>query len=142
MDDSTTIESERAARKAALDVERKRQRAIDLEALNALEIEHGDENVAAVKVERYSPGLVTLIVVRALTRPEFKRFQARLKAKPGEAPDNAAATEEAGLSALIYPKLSSEEWKALDRAIPGMAVRAGSAASELTAGLEVSAGKV
>jgi len=136
--DIETIEREREARKAALLEARTAQRAIDLEALNALEIERGDENVAAINVDRFSFGLVTLVVVRPLTKHELKRFRDRTKK---EGSDASAAAEEAAESTVLYPAKDSDAWKALLDAVPGMAVRAGVAAVKLAAGVEQAEGK-
>lgn len=136
--DIKQIESEREARKAALLDARNAQHVIDLEALNALEIERGDENVAAVNVDRFSPGLVTLVVVRPLSKHELKRFRDRVKRESGDA---SSAAEEAAESTLLYPAKDSPEWKALLDAVPGMSVRAGVAAVQLAAGVEQVEGK-
>jgi hypothetical protein len=137
-DEIAKIKRERAKRKEALAEARDSQRAIDLAALNDIEVERGDGNVAAVEVSRYSPGLVTLVVVRALTRPELKRFRDRVR---GENADNAAAAEEAGLSALLYPSPDSEDWTRLFDAVTGILTRAGVEAVRLAAGTEREQGK-
>jgi len=132
------IECERTERKEALAKARLAQRAIDIGALNALEIERGDGNVASLDVGRYAPGLVTLLVVRPLTRPELKRYRDRIRA---ENADNAAAAEEAAASTLLYPARDSEQWSQLTEAIPGIAARAGVEAVQLSVGLERASGK-
>lgn len=132
------IELEREARKAALAEARAVQRTEDLKRVNDLEIEHGDENVAVVHVGRYTPGIATLGVVRAIRKAELKRFRDRVR---GDKPDYSAAAEEAGLSALLYPSKDSELWKATTEAVPGFLVRLGTAAVQLSAGLEQSEGK-
>ena len=130
------IERERAERKEALAARRAEQRAVDLEALNALEIELGDENVWTIDVGRYSPGLVTLVAGRALNRNELKRWRDQSR---GERADAAAAAELAAECVVRYP--AQDAWRALCEAVPGIAVRVGVAAVQLAAGLEQSEGK-
>lgn len=134
--DIEQIEREREARKEALREARAAQRAQDIEALNALEIEHGDENVASVPIDRFSPGVPTFVVVRALTKHELKRFRDRSKAT-----DAAKAAEEAAESSVLYPSRDGDVWRALLEAIPGIAVRAGVAAVQLAAGVDAAEGK-
>jgi hypothetical protein len=136
--DREAIERERLARKEALAQARAEQYAKDLDRLNALEIERGDENVAAVEIGRYSPGLVTMVVVRALSKHELRRFRDRTR---GEKSNAASAAEEAAESALLYPERDSAEWSALVDAVPGVLVRAGVAAVQLAAGLDAAEGK-
>ena len=132
------IEAERAARKEALANAKAEQFAADLAALNDLEVEHGDENVARVGVGRYSLGLPTLVVVRPLSKPELKRFRDRVR---GENADAASAADEAGASAMLYPTKDSELYAALIAAAPGVLTRAGTAAVQLAAGMAASEGK-
>lgn len=68
------IQEQRAARKAELEKAKAEQFAIDLVALNDLEIEHGDDSVASLETERYVKGLPTMVVLRAPTAAEYKRF--------------------------------------------------------------------
>lgn len=136
--DLQDIERERAERKEALAVERNKQLLDDMKRLNEIEIERGDNNVTAVHVERYSPGVATLGIVRGLRKAELKRFRDRVR---GEKADNAAAAEEAAMSALLYPEKGSDLWKATVEAAPGFVVRLGVAAVHLAAGLEQAEGK-
>lgn len=136
--DIEAIEEQRAERKAALKAARAQQREIDLAALNDLEIEHGDDNVVAVEVARYSPGLPTIVVVRSLGKAELKRFRDQTRGKNG---DNAAAAEQAARSSLLYPAKDSSEWAALCEAVPGVVVRAGVEAVHLSAGIGQAEGK-
>lgn len=132
------IEKERAERKSALAEARNEQRATDMSRLNELEIEHGDSNVAFVEVDRFSPGLPTIAVVRSLRKSELKRF--RDMTRPNGA-DAAAAADMAADSAWLYPDKGSDEHKALIEAVPGIATRAGVAAVHLAAGMEQAEGK-
>jgi hypothetical protein len=132
------LERERAERKEALAEARKGQRLEDLTRVNELEIEHGDENVAVIDIDRYSPGIVTLGVVRCLRKAELKRYRDRIR---GDNVDHAAAAEEAAGCALLYPPKDSELWRLTLELVPGVATRFGVAAVHLAAGIERAEGK-
>ena len=136
--DLHSIEQERAERKEALAKQKAEQQVADLARLNELEIEHGDESVATVRLGRYVPGIATLAVVRCLRPAELKRYRDRVKK---ENADNARAAEEAGMSALLYPEKGSDLWQATFAAVPGITARLGVAAVYLAAGLEQAEGK-
>lgn len=130
------IEAARAARKEALAAKRDEQYAIDIAALDALEIEHGDDSVVRVDVGRFIVGLPTMVVARATSKIELKRFRDRTK---GERADHVAAVEEAAECAVLYP--ARDVWKSLCDAVPGLAARVGVAAVQLSAGIETAEGK-
>jgi len=132
------IEKEREERKEALAAARAAQHLIDIAVLNELEIEHGDDNVVTIPVSRYCAGMVTLAVARALRVPEMKRFRDRTK---GEDADTASAAEEVTSCCLLYPKKDSPEWGFTCEKVTGLAVRVGSAAVHLAAGVECREGK-
>jgi hypothetical protein len=139
MDELEAIEARRAERKAALDVQRKAQRVIDLAALDALEVEHGDSNVATVDVP-YSPGLPTLAAVRCPKPPEVKRYRSRVKPdSKGRPGDPVAAAEELAAVCVVYP--DPDAYAALCEARPGIHVQLGVAAIQLAAGRADDAGK-
>lgn len=130
------IEARRAARKAKLDEDYRAQRALDLEAIDALEIEYGDNSVAVIDV-LYTPGLPTCAAVRCPKPSEIKRYQARLKeAKP----DQAKAAEEIAAVAQIYPP-AGEDRDGLHVARPGLLVQLGVAALNLSTGRAADEGK-
>lgn len=93
------IERRRADRKAKQQALCDAQYAIDLEAVDALEVEHGEGSVAVLRVP-YTEGLPVLIVVRKPTSAELKRYRARLKEKR---PDMVAAAEELADVVRLYP---------------------------------------
>jgi len=68
------VEERRAQRREAVDTEKQEQLATDLEALDALESEHGDGGVAQLELARYVKGLPTFIVIRTPKGIEYKRF--------------------------------------------------------------------
>jgi hypothetical protein len=101
------IEAKRAARKAASEAAADEQAATDLEAIDALEQEHGYSNVSVLKVAFVGESLPTRVAVRAPSQGEVKRFRTMVAARkvrgqdvPG---DHVAASEMLGASCLVYP---------------------------------------
>jgi hypothetical protein len=133
------VESRRAARKAELAEKRDAQRILDLEAIDALEIEHGDSNVAVLDVP-YTPGLPTCVAARCPKPEEIKRYRSRLKAKKGEQVDAVEAAEELASICRVYPS-DSEVYARMLSARPGIHVQLGVAAVGLAAGSEEARGK-
>lgn len=133
------IERKRAERKAAAATARAEQRAADLEALDALEQEHGDHAVKALDVD-CGPGLPTLIVARAANGAEMKRY--RHEAKPPKGSDQprfAEAGERLGALVRIYP--DDATFAKILEARPGVLLQLGSAALELATAQDAAAGK-
>lgn len=138
------IEARRAARKQAEQDKSDAQRAADLEAIEALEAEHGYSNVSALRVE-YVDGLPTMVAVRTPRPAEIKRYRARVTPRKhprtGQevTPDYAEAAEELGAACLVYPK--PDVFAALVEKRPGALVAAGMAALKLAAAEDEEAGK-
>lgn len=132
-------EAKRAERKAAANPARDAQRVVDLNAVNDLEIEHGDSNVGVINVP-YSDGLPTCAAVRAPKPAELKRFRVRVTPKhEKDRPDTAAASEELAATCVIYP--DAETYARLCIARPGLAVQLGSKAVDLATGKAEAEGK-
>lgn len=115
------IEARRAARKAGHAAAREEQYAIDLEALDALEVEHGDDSVARLDVERYVKGHPTFVVLRAPRHDEYKRFcdlVARASDK-GSTDARRDAQDMLAHSVWVYPK-ESDARKAMLKDFPGI----------------------
>ena len=136
LDPVQAIEARRAARKAELAKQRQVQLAIDLEAIDAIEVELGDSAVAILDVP-YSPGLPAVLAVRCPRSSELKRYQHRLK---GKDPDTAAAAEEIGAVCIVYPPAGELRTALLD-ARPGLTVQAGTSALGLATGKARDEGK-
>ncbi len=133
------IEARRAARKADLQAQADAQRATDMQALDDLEVEHGDTNVCRVDVP-YTPGLPTMAVARLPKGIELKRYRSALKVD-GQKVDVAAANEAAALlgkTVVVYPDPKTEEGKAMFslmcEARPDLASQLGSRATKLASG--------
>jgi hypothetical protein len=125
----------REERKARLTEEAKAQREIDLAAINDIEIELGDSNVAVLDYP-YTPGLSVCAAVRVLTDIETKRYRARVK---GEDADATAAAEEVGRACVMYPK--GDALAALAKSRPGLWVQLGLASLRMAAGRAEAEGK-
>jgi hypothetical protein len=130
------IEEKRAARKAELAKAELKQRIKDLQAIDELEILHGDNNIAVLRV-KYVPGLPTLVAVRAPKDVETKRFRARVKS--GDKDQQTAAVAEVGETCLVYP--SREEFAQLAKVRTNLSVDAGSSALDLSVSAKDAEGK-
>lgn len=140
MSSEKTLEQRRDERKAAIEESRIAQRAVDLEAIDPLEVEHGDTNVAIVEVP-FTPGLPTMAAARTPTDPEMKRYQHRVKIKKvdGEMPDFNAAYVELATSTLIYP--DADTFAKMAAARPAIKFQLGLAAVKLAQAVEQAQGK-
>lgn len=125
-------EARRAARKAELEAQRKAQHEIDIEALDALEVEHGDSSVEAINVP-FTPGLPTMVIVRAPKQVELKRYRDMVKPrKNGEQGDSVAAAEALASLCLLYP--DRETFAKICDARPGVHAQSGATAIQLAVG--------
>lgn len=124
------IQARRAARKAELAKQCEAQRAVDLAALDAAEVEHGDSNIAYVNVP-FTPGLPTLAVVRTPSDPEQKRYRDTVKPKKldGTFGDTTQAAKQLARAALVYP--DPDVYAAQCAARPGLPTQLGLAALKL-----------
>jgi hypothetical protein len=130
------IEEKRAARKAELSADESEQHVTDLEAIDALEVQHGDSNVHVLRVP-FTPGLPVLVAVRAPKPPEVKRFRARVKSEDKDQAIHAA--EELGESCVIYP--DRETFAQLLKERPNLNVDCGTKALSLVVAKSDSEGK-
>jgi hypothetical protein len=103
------IEARRAARQVAADAARETQRDLDLEALDAAEVEHGNNGVVYVEIA-HEPGLPTMVIGRLPDHNEMKRYrsQTRLTKADGKVPDFAAAYDTVAASCRVYPPQTQE----------------------------------
>lgn len=138
LDPLAAIQAKRAERKADLAKQKAAQMAVDLEAIDALEVELGDSNVANVEVG-FVPGLPVLAAIRCPKPAEIKRYRARLKPVKGEPGDNIAAAEELGAACRIYP--DADTFAAMCAARGGLVVQLGLEAAKLSVGKAEDEGK-
>lgn len=127
------LQAKRAERLALLAEREAEQRCVDLEAIMAIEDEHGPTNMAAVKVPWTRDGLVCMVAVRTASANEVKRFQGMIKPRRDGSPGDAGAAHElTGRACLVYP--SKEAFAELCAARPGLAFQAGYQALKLAEG--------
>jgi hypothetical protein len=132
-------EARREARKAEVRKALETQLVIDLDAINELEIEHGDSNVAVIRLP-YTEGLPAAVACRCPKPAEVKRFRARLKPKhEKDHPDQFAAAEELAAACRIYP--DKETYDKLCVARAGIAGQLSGEAMKLATGKEEAEGK-
>lgn len=124
-------EAKRAARKAALAEQEDAQRAIDLDAIMALEDTLGDSNVAVLEVG-FTPGLPVMVAAKSPGSAVVKRYQDRVKPRrDGKPVDLTAAVVEVGESCLAYPDKDHPDRARLLEERPAMLVAVGQAALQL-----------
>lgn len=131
------IEARRAERKKNTESKQLVQKAVDMAALEQLEIEHGEDNLAILEIPQFTPDCVTLVVARCPTTPEIKRYRYRASDRTGKrnetiTGDRVAAAEELGESCLKYP--SREEFDKVCDARPGLKAQLGALAVTLVVG--------
>lgn len=134
-EDIVAIEALRAERKARVEVEKTKQRAIDLRALNSAEEEYGDEMVAFLELP-YTPGLPGMVIVKCPLPDALKVFRARLREK---SPDATKAAAELARRCMVYP--DAEVFKELLEKRPGIDAQAGLHASRLAIAREKTEGE-
>ena len=134
------IEAERAARKATLAAQRREQLARDLEALNALEIEHGDGKIVRVDIGRYVFGLPTMVIMRLPKPAEFKRYTDMLAAR-GDAPgEQLAPSILLAESCRLYP-IERDDYERVKAEFTGLHINAAVALRQACEGRAVEEGK-
>jgi hypothetical protein len=129
------FEARRAARKKGVDdAARKAQEGIDLEAIDALEEEHGWDIDVSLRVRNAVAGLPVVLGVRRPTAPEYKRFFQSVN-RAGNADAKMAAHAQLAEVCWVYPADKGARETLLE-ANPGLMAGAGNVAIKL-AELEV-----
>ncbi len=132
------LEAARAERKAKLANAEAEQRLADLLAIDRLEQEHGDSNVAVLE-SPFTAGLPVMLAVRVPNRAELKRYRDMLKPDKQGRSDAVAAAILIGKACLIYP--APDVFDAVLEARPGVDVQLGVAAVNLAAARASEEGK-
>ena len=91
----------RADARAELAEPKAEQELSDLDALEALEAEHGADRLAQVDIA-HAPGFPTVAVVRTPNAPEMKRFRDTAKGIGGRDGDYPKAQEELADTCVVY----------------------------------------
>lgn len=136
------IEKRRADRQADLAKKQTEQYAVDLAARDALEQEHGDGAVTAVKVAKFKPGFPERVIVKVPTSAQYKRYVDQV-GKAGGAKDPAKtrkASELLAESCWIYPR-EADDRKAMLEEFPGLLTTVAIAAAALAEGKAEDEGK-
>ena len=136
------IEAARAERKAALAEEQAKQELLDLEALDAAEIQYGDSSVCHVDVA-FTPGLPTMAIARTPKPIEIKRYQdmgAKAKRDGGVNVEAAIAAAKA-LTAVVLVYPDKETFARMVEARPQLDCDVGLAALKLAKGKAADEGK-
>lgn len=136
------IEAKRAARQGDLSAAREEQYVTDLEALDALECEHGDSSVMRLDVERYVKGQPTFVVLKTPSPAVYKRFgdMCARAAKTNDAPARRAAENMFGESCWVYPATKEAQASMLEH-FPGLVLSIAIAAAKLVEARESETGK-
>ncbi len=118
------IEKRRADRKAATAKAQEEQYEKDLEALDALEAEHGEGRVVRMNIKGFVPGLPTFIVIRSPGgTPLYKRYTAMVRAAGKNATAIGTAQDMLGEASIVYPS-DPAVLKALLEEFPGAKISA------------------
>lgn len=97
------IEARRTARREANEKARLEQLAIDLEALDALEAQHGDGRVGRIDLPAFVPGLPVFVVVTCPAEDVHRRYRAMMRAGVNDKRKQLEAFDMLGASCLGYP---------------------------------------
>lgn len=114
------IEARRAARKAQTEQAKAEQYAKDLEAIDALEVESGEE-IATLTVNGYKAGLPVLVGVKAPSALQYKRFADQIRNAKENLNKRAQAQDLLAESCWVYPS-DKDARKAMLEAFPGVLV--------------------
>ena len=126
----------REQRKADLKKAEQEQYERDLEAIDDLEVLHGDSNIGVRRVA-YTPGLPVLLAVRTPKPAEVKRYRSRIK--PQDLESATAAAIELQSVCRVYP--DDATFAKVLAARPGVDAQLGAKAVELATAASESEGK-
>lgn len=135
-------DARRAARREAAEKARAEQHEKDLDALDALEEEHGDSNLARLDIEQHVSGQPTLIVLRKPSSVVYKRFvdQVSKAVEKNNAKARRDAQDLLADSCWIYPA-TPEERAAMIEHFPGIKVSIAIRANQLVEAKAAEEGK-
>lgn len=123
-------EARRAERKAATAAARAEQYAKDLEQVDKLEEQHGDDRVGVLTMPSFREGLPTVVVVGTPEPLVYKRFRQQITMASDNLQKRADAMHLLGESCLLYPDKETyakmrEAWPAIHDGVAVEAVRLG-----------------
>ena len=111
------IEERRAKRKAKAQEARAEQEAIDLEAIDKIEVEKGLD-LKTLRLNITGTGLPVLVAIKAPDETYYKRFKQRVRRADGNAEKRGDAQEELAASCWVYPD-DEQVRKSVTSAAPG-----------------------
>lgn len=118
------IEKRRAERAVANEAARKEQFAIDMEALDGLEEQHGHERVFRVVLDGWQAGhgAATLVAYRLPLSSEavVKRFLQQANATNPNAQQRVEASDALAKACIVYPEHGSDAYRATFEISPGL----------------------
>jgi hypothetical protein len=97
------IEARRAERKATTATARAAQYRKDIEKVDELEVEHGDDRIAVLKMPSFVPDLPTLVVIRTPASNVFNRFRQMVRKANSNTEAIGAAKDLLAASCVLYP---------------------------------------
>lgn len=126
------IEERRRVRKEARVLAREEQYAKDLEQVDKLEEELGDDRVAVLETASYVAGLPVVVVVKTPSAAIFNRFRQMVRKANKSMEAMGAAQELLADSCIAYPdadtyKRMKEEWPSIHDSVGVEAIRLGEA---------------
>lgn len=124
------IELRRQERKAATAAARAEQYEKDLEKIDELESEHGDDRVGVLTMPSFRPGLPTVVVVSTPAPLVYKRFRQQITHAGDNGVKRAEAMELIASSCVAYPERETyakmrEAWPAIHDGVALEAMRLG-----------------
>lgn len=124
------IEERRAKRKEAIAKAREEQYEKDLEQVDKLEAECGDDRVGVLKMPSFIAGLPTLVVVKTPTASVFNRFRQMVRKAGQKTVEIGAAKDLMAASCVGYPDQETydrmrEEWPSIHDNVGLEAIRLG-----------------
>ena len=123
------IEARRAERKAETAKARNAQYVIDVAKIDELEVQHGDDRIAVLKMPSFVAGLPTVVVVRTPEPSKFERFRQMVRKANGAAEAQGAAKDLLAASCIVYP--DDDTYKRMREAWPSIHDNAGMEAIRL-----------
>jgi hypothetical protein len=126
------IEERRAKRKEAIAKAREEQYAKDLEHIDRLEQEFGDDRVTVLSMPSFIAGLPTVVVVKTPLSSIFNRFRSQVRAAGQKTIAIGAAKDLLASCCVAYPdeetyKRMCEEWPSIHDNVGIEAIRMGEA---------------
>lgn len=103
------IETRRSERKTATAKARAEQYAKDLEQIDLLEVEHGDDRVTVLTMPSFVEGLPTVVVVKTPEPAVFKRYRQMVRKAGQKYEAIGSARDMMAAECIAYPEKETYE---------------------------------